>query len=876
MKKTAYANHCRALVPEGLVLLETDGALPLKEKENVAVFGRGQFEYLKSGTGSGGRVNCPYVTTIADEIEKRVTVDREVRDFYYEYIQTHPFDTGDGWIQPTSQAQPSLDEAFVKAVAARNEKAIYVLCRVCGEGVDCKPEKGNWYLSDEEEKSIAALCKHFKHVIVLVNSGNLIDMNWVKKYGVGTVLYIWQGGQEGGLATVDALMGDVTPSGKLPDTIPTEIESHPSNDCFGDALENIHKEDIYVGYRYFETFAREQVLYPFGFGRSYTTFEMQTLKAEKTATTVELTVRVKNVGAFSGKEVAQVYYSAPQGTLGRPARELIAFQKTETLQPNEEALLRFSIAIADMAAYDDSGKSGYPFSWITEAGEYAVYVGSDVRTAEKVCAFRLEKTELVKACKQALVPQKAFEKMTTKDGKTVCFEPATLRQYDLAQRIAENMPAEIPYTGDRGITLRDVAAGKQDLKAFIAQFDDDALGYMALGEGMSSFKAPTPGTTGCFGGCTPVWNEKGVPVISTCDGPSGLRLENPAKVTCIPSGSLLASTWNPELFEGVFGGFAEEMKQYYVDVILAPGINIHRSPLGGRNFEYFSEDPYLTGRCAAKVAEYFTNKGVYCTLKHFAVNSQEIGRHEENEVLSERALREIYLKPFEIAVKSGYVYSIMTSYNRVNGLATASSYDLTTTILREEWGYQGFVMTDWWSRMDDPNKGTHDATNIASMVKAQNDVFMLTPDAVQYACDTKEALQNGYLTRAELQRCVENLLKFTQKTDAFRANRKDNLTSEPLAGALVLEAVAKEKRMELHLPKEGYYCCELVYRIDGDPLAQKKLIFSLGETRDPLLFVVGSTEGKLMKRRFLGYLEERTLVRVIDEYIVGLNVYEKV
>lgn len=875
MEKTAYAKYCRELIPEGLVLLETDGALPLREQENVAVFGRGQFEYIKSGTGSGGRVNCPYVTTIGEELGKRVNVDKEVSDFYYDYIQTHPFDTGDGWIQPISQPQPALDKSFVEKVAKRNEKAIFLLCRNCGEGRDCKLEKGEWYLTDEEEQTLSMLSTHFKHVIVLINSGNLLDMNWIKQYGIGTVLCIWQGGQEGGIGTVDALMGDVTPSGKMPDMIPTDITAIPSITCFGNEVENVHKEDIYVGYRYFETFAKDQVLYPFGFGRSYTKFVVQTEKAEKIGDTVELTVRVKNVGEFAGKEVVQVYYSAPQGTLGRPARELTAFRKTKTLLPNEEERMQFSLSISKMSAYDDCGKSGYPFCWVLENGEYNIYVGTDVRSAERVVSFRVEETQMIERCQQALAPQMAFEKMATKDGETVYYEPATLRQYDLAKRIEENMPKEIPYTGDRGITLQDVASGKNDLKEFIAQFDDRALGYMVLGEGMSSSKAPIAGTTGCLGGCAEVWNRKGVPLVTTCDGPSGVRLECPVPATCIPSGTLLSSTWAPELLENMFSEFAEEMKKYSVDVILAPGINIHRSPLGGRNFEYFSEDPYLAGMFATKIAEYFTKKHVYCTLKHFAVNSQEQGRHEENEVLSERALREIYLKPFEIAVKDGYVYAIMSAYNRVNGLATASSYDLTTTILRGEWGYQGFVMTDWWSRMDDPNRGTHELTNIAAMVKAQNDVYMLALDVEAYECDTLEALANGYLKRAELQRCVENLLKFAMRTDAFLADRRWYEIEKAKPGKHILTVKAKDCKVEFDLPEAGEYCGEIGFCIDGDPLKQRKMILTLPEDRGTLLFISGGTRGRTDKICFIEHFEKHNEIKFNADYILEFSVYEK-
>ena len=298
----------------------------------------------------------------------------------------------------------------------------------------------------------------------------------------------------------------------------------------------------------------------------------------------------------------------------------------------------------------------------------------------------------------------------------------------------------------------------------MAQFDAKSLSEIVRGEGFASPKATYQGTASCFAGITKSWSEKGVPVVTTCDGPSGIRMESSALATCIPVGALLASAWAPELFEEIYDCLAQEMKHYDVDVLLGPGMNIHRSGLCGRNFEYFSEDPYITGVYADKISSYLTKNGVYATVKHFAVNSQELNRKDENEVLSERALREIYLKPFEIAVKGGSVNAIMTSYNRINGIHTSGNYDLTTTILRDDWGYTGFVMTDWGTTMDDPNNGTDTNTNLATMVKAQNDIYKVKGDSALCEDDQQEALKSGYLTIGELQRCAKNLLQFTMQT----------------------------------------------------------------------------------------------------------------
>ena len=656
-----FAKKCRALIPDGITLLEHDGALPFAEGEKVAVFGRGQYEYFKSGSGSGGSVKCAYVTNIIDELKNRVAVDETVDEFWRSYIAENPIDAGNGWHVPPYQKSPVLEDKFVAEAAARNEKAVYVLCRAYGEEFDSKTEKGYWYLRDEEEQNVQILSKYFKHLIVLINSGNLMDMSWVKKYSVGTVAYIWQGGQEGGIGTVDALMGDVPPSGRLADTIPVKIEDYPCADCFGDAEENIHKEDIYVGYRYFETFAKDKVLYPFGYGLNYTKFEQNVLSVERQGEQIKLSVLVKNVGEYSGKDVVQVYVSKPQGKLGKPARELVAFQKTKMLAPNDEQKIEFTINVDAFASYDDSGKSGYAYAWVLEQGEYGVYVGENVRAAKLVYCFAEKQTRVVKQCVQALAPTKAFERMTTNDGKSVALEQAPTAQYDVQQRIKENLPKALELTGDTGITLQDVANGKATLDAFVAQFNEKALMELVRGEGMSSPKAPLPGTGSCLGGVTTQWQEKGVPVVTTCDGPCGVRLGKEFRATCIPTGSFLSATWLPECMDDVLDEFADEAKAYDLDIVLGCGMNIHRTPLCGRNFEYFSEDPYLAGKIAEKISERFTKKDIYCTLKHFAVNSQEHMRYFESEVLSERALREVFLKPFEIAVKSGYVKAIMTS-----------------------------------------------------------------------------------------------------------------------------------------------------------------------------------------------------------------------
>lgn len=858
MNFDVFAKKCRALIPEGVTLLEHDGALPFHEGEKVALFGRGVYEYLKSGSGSGGSVKCAYVTNIIDELRKRIVVDEVVDEFLCEFIANNPLDQGNGWYVPPYQKSPVLDEKFVMEAAERNDKAVYVLNRAYGEEFDCKEEKGYWYLTDEEEQNIAVLSKCFKHLIVLINSGNLMDMSWVKKYGVGTVAYIWQGGQEGGIGTVDVLMGDVPPSGRLADTIAEKLSDYPCADCFGDGQENIHKEDIYVGYRYFETFARDKVLYPFGYGLNYTKFQQTVVSVEKTEVTITLSVCVKNAGAYKGKDVVQVYVSAPQGKLGKPARSLIAFQKTAMLAPNEEQIIELTIDVNSLASYDDSGKSGFAYAWVLEAGEYGIYVGENVRAAKLVYSFNEKVTRVVKQCVQALAPTKAFERMVA-NGGSVVWEEAPLAQYDVRERIKENLPKALDITGDKGITLQDVDSGKNTLDEFVAQFDEKALMELVRGEGMSSPKAPLPGTGSCLGGTTTKWQEKGVPVVTTCDGPCGVRLGKEFRATCIPTGSFLAATWIPEAMDEVFDEFADEAKAYDLDIVLGCGMNIHRTPMCGRNFEYFSEDPYLAGKLAQKVSERFSKRDIYCTLKHFAVNSQEHMRYFESEVLSERALREIFLKPFEIAVKSGYVQAIMTSYNRVNGISTGGNYDLTTTILREDWGYDGFVMTDWWTRIDSAIDGSFEKNNLADMVKAQNDIYMVVPDAENFADDMPKAYESGYLTLGELQRSAKNLLRFVMKSYSFKIGRKTKIYNLDAANELVFEGKLAKfgDGLEIFVPKAAWYCAELQYTLNIGELEQKTLKIYVNDPV-PHSVICHGTNGAVEKIRCRLYFNEHS------------------
>ncbi|MBQ9513493.1 MAG: glycoside hydrolase family 3 C-terminal domain-containing protein [Clostridia bacterium] len=890
MDNGLFIESCVNAVAEGFTLLQNDGSLPLKKDDKIALFGRAQFEYLKSGTGSGGRVNCPYIRNIHDELSKVNYVDETVSSFYKDYIEKNPFDIGDGWEFPTSQVQPEISKDLIIDAKKRTNKAIYIISRISGECFDCKEEKGNWFLTDVEEQNLAILKKHYKNLIVLINSGNVIDMNFVKKFDLKCVAYIWQGGQEGGLGTVKALTGEIPPSGRLNDTIAYSLSDYPCYNDFGDETTNIHTEDIYVGYKYFETFAPEKVLYPFGYGLNYTTFSQKVISYKKTDYIIDLDVEVTNTGDFNGKDVVEVYLSIPNGKLGKPKYTLVAFKKTKMLKSGEKETLSLSFNLTQFASYDDSGKTEYPFSYVLEDGTYTVFVGKNVKDIEKVFDFKIDTTILIKKLSQCLAPTVKFNRLVNNNGKPI-YEAVKEREYDLSERIKNNLPKEVPYTGDKGIKLSDVAEKKASITDFIAQFNALELSYLVKGEGMSSPKASATGTASCFGGLTKKWNDLGLPVITCCDGPSGIRLEGGAPATCIPSGTLLSATWNTEILTEIFSGFARELLSYGVDVVLAPGINIHRSPLCGRNFEYFSEDTFLDGEFATAVAKGFSDNGVFCTLKHFAVNSQETNRYAENEVLSERALREIYLKPFEIAVKSGYVKAIMTSYNRVNGIATAGSYDLTTAILRNEWNYQGFVMSDWWTNIDSPIDKSFGKHNIATMVKAQNDVYMPVSDTVKNDDDVKSALDSGYLTLAELQRSAINIINFAINTLTYKKGLgklpDDDTTEKTLVFKKDLSKVpsvyceemekryrdAKKKVIKTDLD-DGFYNCEIYYYFEGDVLKQHTILIYLGTISEPIPLVCAGTDGKINKTSLKIYIKKGMNLYVECDTTVEIKIYK--
>ena len=768
-----YAVLARQATAEGCVLLENEGqALPLREGERVAVFGRMAFHYYKSGLGSGGLVNTRYVVGILDALKdcKEIRLDEKLMGIYEDWIRENPFDEGQGWGRvPWCQKEMEVTDEML-GCARDNDVSLVIIGRTAGEDQDNNAGPGSYCLTETEEDMIRRVCQVSKRTVVVLNVGNIIDMSWVEKYHPQAVLYAWQGGQEGGNGVADVLTGKVCACGKLTDTIAQSIEDYPSTENFGDPFKNYYKEDIYVGYRYFETFAKDKVLYPFGYGLSYTSFGIKAEILKNSEEELTVAAEVVNTGAVKGKEVVQVYAKVPQGKLGNPARRLIGFAKTGELKPGEKEEVVIVIPKYDLTSYDDSGVTGHKSCYVLEEGTYEIFVGSDVRSAESAGCYE-EKFRVVEKLQEACAPVEKFSRMKAvlmPDGSyQAVTEEVPVRTVDPQERRKQNLPETLAYTGDKGYKLVDVLDGKVSMENFVAQISEEDLIAMFRGEGMCSPKV-TPGTAAAFGGVTESMKALGIPVGCCADGPSGIRMDCGTKAFSLPNGTALGCTFNTELVGDLYEMTGKELRLNKIDSLLGPGMNIHRNPLNGRNFEYISEDPLLTGRICAAQVKAMAKSGIGSTIKHFCGNNQEVGRSTSDSVMSERCLREIYLKGFEMAVREGGARSVMTTYGSVNGLWTAGSYDLCTTILRKEWGFEGIVMTDWWAKSN--YEGHQAEVQVkAPMVAAQNDIYMVVSDAKANPekDDVEEMLHAGKLTLGELQRNGANILGFLLKSPSI-------------------------------------------------------------------------------------------------------------
>ena len=752
----------RKMAGESIVLLKNEGnILPLKAGESVSVFGRCQRDWFYVGYGSGGDVHPPYTVNLMEGLEKAgVNFDRELAQVYQNWCEAPDNVPDHGWWGhwPYFYEEMPLEEKTVQQAAKKSEVALIVIGRAAGEDRENTLTEGSYYLTAKEKAMLKLVSRYYKKTVLILNTGNIMDMSFISKYRIAAVVQAWQLGQESGNALADVLTGRVNPSGKLADTVAKTYADYPSSKNFGNREFNNYEEDIFVGYRYFTTFCPEKMLYPFGFGLSYTTFGIQPVSFAHENGLSTLQIRVTNTGNYPGKEVVQVYCQSPAGKLAKAARNLVAFQKTELLAPGEETVLTLEISDYACASFDDCGITGPKDAFVLEPGEYRLLAGNCCTTEQAAGSFRVDELLNVCQCEDACNPEHAFHTLRLKGTA-----PVNPGGRDLRQRILDRLPEEIVPTGNRGILLSDVLSGSHTLEEFVTQLTDKELADLTRGEGGMGSALGISGNAGAFGGITEDLRNRGIPALITADGPAGLRIRR--HTALLPCGTAIACSWNPALAQELFLKEGQEAAHFGVDVLLSPGMNIHRNPLCGRNFEYYSEDPVLTGKIAAAAVRGIQSGGTSACPKHFACNNQEVNRNHNDSRVSQRALREIYLKCFEICVKEGKPQNLMTSYNKINGVWSHYNYDLATTILRKEWGYEGNIVTDWWMRSSASPEFPAVKDN-AYRVRAQVDVLM--PGSTSYGVKKyvfdKNILstlgQPDGLTRAELQRSAMNVLRF--------------------------------------------------------------------------------------------------------------------
>lgn len=716
----------RAAAAEGMVLLTNeDEVLPLLPDDNVALFGNAVINLVDGASGSANVNNSETVNLLKGMLQKQ----REEKVILNESLVLSYADDAEYF--------PNEDE--LAELSKVSNKAIYTITRNASDGRDREDKNGDYYLSNDENSEIRALIKAgFEDIIVIVNAGNIIDTTRLLSFPeIKAIIFAWLPGQYGGAAMADVLVGDITPSGKLTDTLAKSYKDYPSASTFNENRNYVnYEEDIFVGYRYFETFdpARKRVNFCFGHGLSYTTFDYSTPEFVFEDNTVSVTFTVTNTGMYMGKETAQLYFSAPQGELGKPAKELCGFAKTETLYPGESQELVITFDIAELSSYDDTGRV-QESAYIIEEGDYEFFLGSSIWDAQDSGLGYIHTIyetiiveQLTKQLSARLLPRRL---LATGEYEDVYAE------YDIEELTAssDKVTVEAP---DKVILFDELHEHPELMDQFLAQLSPEQLIYIVY--------AHTAKVTGGEGSTGEVF-EYGIPITNTADGTAGLRLSQ--SCTEYPVATALACTWNEKLLEDIGEELAFEAKEKNVHYWLAPAVNIHRDPLGGANFEYFSEDPYLTGMLASSIIEGVQANGVGCAVKHLVGNEKESQRTRSDSRISERALREIYLRPFQIAVEEADPWMMMTSYNYVNGVRTSVNRALLVDIVRDEWGYEGVICTD-----------RKNNTTLIEELIAGSDLKLPTGDRGA----TLEAYEAGILTRAVLEEHAERVVKLLLKT----------------------------------------------------------------------------------------------------------------
>ena len=812
--ETEHRKVARRAAAEGIVLLKNeDNLLPLKAGSNVALYGAGVGRTIKGGTGSGdvnerenvsvfqGIKNAGFQVTTEDWI---ASYDKIYENARQEWKRSILSKTGEGAdtmdffsvYSTTPFKMPAGDQ--VQKPAEDADTAIYVLSRIAGEGSDRTADKGDYYLSDDEYQILADICAYYKNVIVLINAGAQVDLSFMDEFeNIKALLVIVQPGMEGGNAVADILSGKVNPSGKLADTWAYEYEDYPNSEKFshnnGNVQTELYEEGIYVGYRYFDTF-EVPVRYGFGYGLSYTDFEISNYRLVKiSAEKISISASVKNTGKVSGKEVVQVYASLPGGTLEKEAHRLAAYAKTAELKPGETEEVTMEVTVDALTSYDEESAA-----WILEKGFYGIWIGNSLASAKLCGGMKLDATVTKRQVKN-LFPLK-------QDLEEIVQEPSrTTKRAETAEKLAGEQAMTVLELHAADITTETVEYKKnadlyeREAMDFVNTLTEEELIDLAAGDpgkaqggNLGAAGISVPGSAGETHRCAV---DKGLASIVLADGPAGLRLmkyyhvnegsivsmpfefslegglfyddskELPGEryyqyCTAIPVGTLLAQTWNQELIREVGAMIGTEMEHFGVTLWLAPGMNIHRNPLCGRNFEYYSEDPYVSGTIAAAMTEGVqSNYGCGTTIKHFACNNQEDNRMGSDSVVSERALREVYLKGFEIAIRQAQPMSIMTSYNLINGVHAANNYDLCTESARNEWGFKGAIMTDWTTTEQGDN------CTASGCMRAGNDLVM--PGCFGDHDNMHKELAEGTLKIEDLKACIARLVSVIWKSNQY-------------------------------------------------------------------------------------------------------------
>ena len=833
-REVRNAQLSKEAAEEGMVLLENENqALPLAQGSKAALFGTGSYGTIKGGTGSGDVYNR-YTISVYDALtstynisnmawwgeylktfeEKKAQAAEEKKDNDYVKYTQGRFGGADSFLAiDQALTQSDMDKAKAGGVMT----AFYTVSRVSGEGADRTIGKGDYELSEVEYNNIKLIAKNFDKCVVLLNVGGVVDTKFFSEIeGVDGLVLMSQAGMEGGNALADILTGKTTPSGKLTDTWAKNYSDYPAattiGDNDGDNKQEDYKEGIYVGYRYFDTFNITPA-YEFGYGKSYTSFDVEPLTVAADENNVSVTVNVTNTGdTYSGKEVVEVYFSAPDGSIEKPYQELAGFAKTDNLAPGESQKLTVTYKTTEMSSYDEAKAAD-----VMEDGDYIVRVGDSSRNTKVAGVLTLDKDVVTEQLSNQLTLDKNWKDLS-KTGKTpysykdeaaqikaaarIALPSAKIKTENNASKIdekkvttyltadaakdykaAENEVVETVDAVPANTKLIDVYDGKVSMESFVASLDDTQLANLANGISGASTSGDTWGAdansvTGAAGETSQLYfNSLGIPNTVEADGPAGIRVtaETTDKdgnavynyCTAFPIGTLLAQTWNTDLVNRVGKAIGEEMVEIGVTLWLAPGMNIHRDPLCGRNFEYYSEDPALTGYVGSAItAGVQSNKGVGVTIKHYITNNQETNRSAVNTSVSERTLREIYLKGFEMVVKSAQPMAIMSSYNKVNGTYACENFDLLTSVPRGEWGFDGMVMTDW---------GAGNRAGVDTMMHAGNDLIMpgRTQDRMIAALQgnpvgtTADPNLDKTLVRGDIQKCVSRVLTMIMRSSQF-------------------------------------------------------------------------------------------------------------